>query len=514
MVVVLPVPFTPTTSTTCGALAGSSGIGGATGRGSRRSPRPAPPSPPHRSTSLPKRVPAEASTIAGGGRDAEIGGDQHFLQLLQRLLVEPALGEQRGDAVGQPGGGARQAGLEAATASPRARLRPACRARPWRASTGSQRRPSSSRRRQDRPSVPAPARAPSPAPARCRARASGLGAVKGGGEAATGGVAIAAPLRAAACGAPCGRLRLERLARAGWQRRLGLRVAPARVRRLAAQRGRADPSAPCSANLRQQAAWRRRRSPAAGAARRAGAAADQAIAAKCAVWPRSSRSNSTASSCARAAPGRTAPRWPAPAARSRAARDSVTRHRHRGIRAAGVPGRSRIGKDVQEGECRSPPTRSRRFVELASVSVGKPAMRSAPKAMSGRSAAGAADEVQRIGAQVAALHALQDQVVAVLQATGADAASAAARRRSAARGPRRSRPGRARTAAGAAVPAPAPAGGAPSGRGSAPGQVGAVAGDVDAGQHDLAVAVRHQRRTCSTIAPIGTLRGLGRGRRG
>ena len=52
---------------------------------------------------------------------------------------------------------------------------------------------------------------------------------------------------------------------------------------------------------------------------------------------------------------------------------------------------------------------------MASVSVGKPAMMSAPNTMSGRSRRTCVAERDRVGAQMPALHALEDQVVAGLQ---------------------------------------------------------------------------------------------------
>ena len=63
-------------------------------------------------------------------------------------------------------------------------------------------------------------------------------------------------------------------------------------------------------------------------------------------------------------------------------------------------------------------------------------MMSAPKVDVGAQAARLLAEADGVVAQVAALHPLQDQVVAGLQATGADAASAAARWRSPASAPR------------------------------------------------------------------------------
>ena len=111
-------------------------------------------------------------------------------------------------------------------------------------------------------------------------------------------------------------------------------------------------------------------------------------------------------------------------------------------------------------------TRSRLRRNISSVSVGKPAIRSAPITMSGRKARARARRGDRLRAAVAALHPLQDQVVAGLQRqvqmrhqprlVGEQPPTAR----------RRSRSGRARTGAAAAVPAPPPAAAAPSGRGS------------------------------------------------
>ena len=90
MVVVLPVPLTPTTRMTCGLRAGSRSSGLATGsricaisRGERVA------------HVLGRDVLVEARRGELGGqlrrrRQAEIGGDQHVLQLLERLVVELA----------------------------------------------------------------------------------------------------------------------------------------------------------------------------------------------------------------------------------------------------------------------------------------------------------------------------------------------------------------------------------------------------------------------------------------
>ena len=93
MVVVLPVPLTPTTSTTCGCFAGSSRSGCATGSRIARD-------------LLGQRLldllvgHLLAEARAAEARDhpprhlgAEIGGDQHLLQFLQRRIVQPALRE-------------------------------------------------------------------------------------------------------------------------------------------------------------------------------------------------------------------------------------------------------------------------------------------------------------------------------------------------------------------------------------------------------------------------------------
>ena len=52
---------------------------------------------------------------------------------------------------------------------------------------------------------------------------------------------------------------------------------------------------------------------------------------------------------------------------------------------------------------------------MASVSVGKPAIKSAPKAMSGRSRRTVCAKADRIAAPMPALHALQNDVIARLQ---------------------------------------------------------------------------------------------------
>ena len=86
---------------------------------------------------------------------------------------------------------------------------------------------------------------------------------------------------------------------------------------------------------------------------------------------------------------------------------------------------------------------------IASVSVGKPAIRSAPNTMSGRSRRASSQKRDRIGARMPALHALEDHVVAGLQRqmqVRHQARLLGDRRASDARRPR---PGRWRTGAGA-----------------------------------------------------------------
>ena len=93
------------------------------------------------------------------------------------------------------------------------------------------------------------------------------------------------------------------------------------------------------------------------------------------------------------------------------------------------------------------------LANMSSVSVGKPAIRSAPNTMSGRSRRTSAQNADRVGAQVPPLHALQDHVVAGLQRQMqmrhqprllGDARASAARR---------PRPDRSTTGAGASAPA-------------------------------------------------------------
>ena len=55
------------------------------------------------------------------------------------------------------------------------------------------------------------------------------------------------------------------------------------------------------------------------------------------------------------------------------------------------------------------------FSNAASLSVGKPAIRSAPKAMSGRDRADRRDQGEGVGPRVPALHPLEDEIVSGLK---------------------------------------------------------------------------------------------------
>ena len=92
------------------------------------------------------------------------------------------------------------------------------------------------------------------------------------------------------------------------------------------------------------------------------------------------------------------------------------------------------------------PPVARVFSNIAWVSVGKPAIRSAPKAMPGLSARSLSAERQHVGAAVAALHALEHHDRRPPARSSAGAASAGAPRRRAFQARGRSPPGRWRRA--------------------------------------------------------------------
>ena len=68
---------------------------------------------------------------------------------------------------------------------------------------------------------------------------------------------------------------------------------------------------------------------------------------------------------------------------------------------------------MQEGQTRLLDQVQRAW-NIASSSVGKPAIRSAPNARSGRSRRSRARELDHVGAPVPPLHALEDQIIAGL----------------------------------------------------------------------------------------------------
>ena len=183
------------------------------------------------------------------------------------------------------------------------------------------------------------------------------------------------------------------------------------------------------------------------------------------------------------------------AAAARSARGAGLRTTSRGtcgIRAAGVPGRGEKGKMWPNTMSQSSISASV-LAAIASVSVGKPAIRSAPIAISGRFAFSRSTIATACGAAVAALHPLEDHVVARLQrevevrhharlpVTSANSRSSISTESS---DDRRSR-GSAGHVPQDALDQPAEARRA--------GQIGAVAGQIDAGQHDLAMAGVDQR---------------------
>ena len=78
-------------------------------------------------------------------------------------------------------------------------------------------------------------------------------------------------------------------------------------------------------------------------------------------------------------------------------------------------GARRIGEDVQEGEAAIRHQVRLRW-NMASLSVGKPAIRSAPSMIPGRRSRSSAQRPHCVGPAMTALHALQDQIVARLHA--------------------------------------------------------------------------------------------------
>ncbi len=113
MVVVLPLPLTPTTSTTKGRRGVEDEAACSTGPSERRDLLGE-----RRADLLAGRPPGRSACLAqalghlGGEVSAEVGGDQQFLQPVERRLVELALGRRCRYAVGQAARGAREARFE------------------------------------------------------------------------------------------------------------------------------------------------------------------------------------------------------------------------------------------------------------------------------------------------------------------------------------------------------------------------------------------------------------------
>ena len=102
MVVVLPVPLTPTTRMTCGlCVAVDRRAAWRRAPARARPPRRAPRARRRREMPFSKRPLRSAVVMRVGRLDAEIGLDQQILEILERLGVELALGEEAGDAVGR-----------------------------------------------------------------------------------------------------------------------------------------------------------------------------------------------------------------------------------------------------------------------------------------------------------------------------------------------------------------------------------------------------------------------------
>ena len=116
---------------------------------------------------------------------------------------------------------------------------------------------------------------------------------------------------------------------------------------------------------------------------------------------------------------------PSPFSRKRAARSLMTARSSCGMRAAGVPGRGENGKTCS---CVSPQssTKSSERMNIASVSVGKPAMIVGAEHHIGPQPAHLIAEGDRIRANLPALHALENEIITTC-GTDANAASVAAR---------------------------------------------------------------------------------------
>ena len=201
-------------------------------------------------------------------------------------------------------------------------------------------------------------------------------------------------------------------------------------------------------------------------------------------------------------------RRPRRAAGRRRALTMAGRQRHpRGGRALARAER----KDVQIGEAAHSSTSASVASNIASSSVGETGDEVGAEGDVRAQAAGLGAEGDGVGAGVAALHALEDHVVARLERQ----MQMRHQPRLFGDEPQQRWIGLDRIERGdpQALPVPAPACrifAARSPELRRPRQVGAVGGDVDAGQDDLGSAALDQAADLPTTSPIGTLRELPR----
>ena len=204
------------------------------------------------------------------------------------------------------------------------------------------------------------------------------------------------------------------------------------------------------------------------------------------------------------------PRAPPPAARSRAARSRTIAHRRHPRRRRARPRAVRERHAGSEAAFRDD-VEARR--NISSLSVGNPAIRSAPIAMSGRKRAARAADAIASARRVPPLHPLEDQIVAGLQRQvqmrhqprllGDQAVH---ERSSISLGS--SEDSRSRGSSGTACRDRADH----VAERAAAGQIAAVGRQVDPGQHDLADSrCRPGARACSTIRPAAHASATARG---
>ena len=187
---------------------------------------------------------------------------------------------------------------------------------------------------------------------------------------------------------------------------------------------------------------------------------------------------------------------------------AATAPRHRRACARPACRGAAVGKHVQERDVRHRPPAPAFRRTCASVSVGKPAIRSAPKAMPGRSArarAIAASASARVWRRFMRLRIMSSpacsgemQMRHQPRLLGEQAPQVVVDRGRIDGGQPQARQFRHQREQPAHQLA----------QRRAAREVGAVAGDVDAGQHDFATAACDQRAHLSTIAPSGTRAGV------